>query len=353
MMSFMRKTRIALGTVLPALALVLAACGPTVAQTHQYSDVPVLVAAWDDDKFTVRRGSEIFRRVISVLRENMAREGFRVVDEEAVAVDLGWKVSDRRPKMDLIDLAKSMNRSDTASHQVRALFLIRVRAAAQPKGDGARTEVRVRLNGEIVDVVGNDAPKEYEIAERGYPAPANCLSQRELCIDEVVGDRARELAADLGVTMATKLAHLRNAAAGGGAPRRVSAGTGSGSGDAVTGSRRRASGSGHGMQTPYTVTLKYFERREALTVIGVMADEFPGYNTHTLLRSDQATRKYSYITSAKPHKMEEWITILLDDMNFDTDREIRIAINGADILVEKIVPTGDRPRSPDERARFK
>ena len=107
------------------------------------------------------------------------------------------------------------------------------------------------------------------------------------------------------------------------------------------------------METPYTVTLRYFDRREALTIIGVMADEFPGYNTHTLLTADQATRKYSYITSAKPHKLEEWLAILLEDMNFNPDKEIRIAIDGADITVEKIVSTKDRPRSRDEKALFK
>ena len=51
--------------------------------------------------------------------------------------------------------------------------------------------------------------------------------------------------------------------------------------------------------------------------------------------------------------MEEWLTILLGDMNFNPDKEVRIAINGAKITVEKIVPTDDRPRSTDERARFK
>ena len=165
----------------------------------------------------------------------------------------------------------------------------------------------------------------------------------------MVGERARELAADLGVVMATKLEHLRKVSVGSGQPPTAS-------GRAVTGATRgtvRGKGSGHGMVTPYTVTLRYFDRREALTIIGVMADEFPGYNTHTLLSANQAIRKYSYITSAKPHKMEEWLTILLGDMHFNPDKEIRIAINGANITVEKIVPTDNRPRSADEKVRFK
>ena len=51
--------------------------------------------------------------------------------------------------------------------------------------------------------------------------------------------------------------------------------------------------------------------------------------------------------------MEEWITILLEYMNFNPDKQVRIAIRGEDITVEKIVPTDERPRSADEKARFR
>ena len=347
MSNYLRRTGTALAAIVPALVLLVSACGPAVAQT-QYSDVPVLVAAEDENKNSVKRSSEIFKRVIGALQEGMYRTGFRVVDEESVAVDLGWRVSDRRPKMELLEIAKDMNKSGTASHQVRALFLFRVFAVAEPRGDGSRSRVRVRINGEVYDVVGNNKVGDFEIAQRQFPGPADCLKpeQRGLCITEVVGERARELAA-------TKLEHLRKVSVGG-QERRSSGGSGSGSEQAVTGDARSTRrGGGHGMQTPYTITLRYFDRREALTIIGVMADEFPGYNTHTLLTANQATRKYSYITSAKPHKMEEWLTILLGDMNFNPDKEVRIAINGANITLEKIVPTDDRPRSADERVRFK
>lgn len=350
MMNVMGKTRTVLGVMLPALAIILAACGPTVAQT-QYSDVPVLVAAWDEDKESIRRGSEIYRRIISMLRDELYFKGFRVVDEESVAVDQDWEIRDRRPKMDLLDLAKSMNRSDKATHHVRALVLFRVFAKAREKGGGARTEVVLRINGETYDVLGNSAIGEFEIGDRKGNAPANCIKpkHRDLCIREVVGKQAREIASDLGNVLATKLEQLREKSVGGGQAR-------AGSGGAVTGdteARRPGSGSGHGIVRPYTITLRRFERREALTIIGTMADEFPGYRTHTLMSLDSRTRRYSYITSAKPHKMEEWITILLEDMNFNPDKQVRIAIRGEDIAVEKIVPTDERPRSADEKARFR
>ena len=100
-------------------ALVLATSASALAQTR-YSDVPVLVVGEDEDPQTVSRSHEIFQRVIAELKGVMSRAGFRVIDEGAVSVDLGWEIRDRRPKMELIDLAKLMNRSGDATHGVRA-----------------------------------------------------------------------------------------------------------------------------------------------------------------------------------------------------------------------------------------
>ena len=329
-----------------AVAAMLGGCAAASAQT-QYNDVPVLVAGEDEDKTTVKRSSDIFKRVIAELKHGMKRTGFRMVDEESVAVDLGWTIRDRRPKTELLQLAKMMTKSGKASHRVRALVLFRIHAAAKPLS--GLTKVQTRIDGEVYDIVSNEFIDTFEMPRQEYPAPADCL-QNKVCISEVVGDRAREIAGSLGVVLARKLARYRDVSAG--AP----AGGSGGSGQAVTGGSRgsaAAGGSGHGMQTPYTVTLRYFERREALTVIGVMADEFPGYRSHTAISVDPAVRKYEYVTSAKPNKMEEWLTILLGDMNFDVDKEVVISIRGADITVDKIVPTADRPRSQDEKSRFK
>ena len=315
-----------------------------MAQT-EYGDVPVLAVGEDEDKTTVKRSSDIFKRVIAELRHGMKRTGFRMIDEESVAVDLGWKIRDRRPKMELIQLAKLMTKSGKANHRVRAVVLFRVHAAA--KQLTGLTKVQTRIDGEIYDVVSNEFIDTFEMPRQEYPAPADCL-RNKLCISEIVGDRAREIAGSLGVVLARKLARYRDVSAG------ARAGGGGSGGGAVTGdgveSRR---GAGHGMQTPYTVSLRYFDRVEALSIIGVMADEFPGYKSHTLISQDPAVRKYEYVTSAKPHKMEEWITILLRDMNFDPDKEVTMLIRGADVTVEKIVPTPDRPRSGDEKARFR
>ena len=338
--------------VMPAAALAfggLLAGAPAAAQT-QYNDVPVLVVGEDEDKTTVKRSSDIFKRVLAELTHGMKRTGFRMVDEESVAVDLGWKVKDRRPKRELIEVAKLMTKSGKATHRVRAMVLFRIHAAA--KSLGSLTKVQTRIDGEIYDIVSNEFIDTFEMPRQEYPAPADCLDSK-VCITETVGDRAREIAGSLGVVLARKLARYRDASAGGTGGRRAGGGPVTGDEGRTGGGQGAAAGSsGHGMQTPYTVTLRYFDRREALTIIGVMADEFPGYRSHTLISQAPAVRKYEYVTSAKPHKMEEWITILLGDMNFDPDRDVAILFQGSEITVEKIVPTPGRPKSQDEKARF-
>ena len=108
---------------------------------------------------------------------------------------------------------------------------------------------------------------------------------------------------------------------------------------------------GHGLVTPYTFTLQHFTRSEAMDIIDVMVNEFPGYGTHTLIRSDSATRQYSYVTSAGVHKLEEWLTILLGDMNLNPDTDVNINIEGTEITVEKLHPSRGNPRFSHRNVR--
>ena len=318
-------------------AQMLAALAPALAQTP-YPDVRVLVAGEDEDLGTVRRSDEIFQGVIDELKGVLSRAGFHVIDEDAVAVGLGWKIRDRRPRMDLIGLAKDMNQSDKAAHHVRALVLFSIHVVYD-HSPYSHTRILVRLRANIYDLASSRFIDTHHPKEELYKVSPLCR-HRDGCKSEA-GRKARDLAPAFGAGLATKLARYRDVAASGGGTRKGDVGV------------IKPAGSGHGIETPYTVTFNYFDRREAVTIVAVMADEFPGYRSHRLMRTDQAVRKYSYRTTAKPAKLEEWLTVLLADMNFDPDKEIRIAIDGTDITVDKIVPTPDRPRSADERAIFK
>ena len=306
------------------------------------TNIPVLVMSEDEDPTTVKRSSDIFKRVIAELRGAMQRHGFRMIDEESVAVDLGWTVRDRRPKTELIETVKLMNQSRNASHRVRAWVLFRIHA--QAKQLDFSTKVQTRIDGELYDAASNQFLDTFEMPRETYPAPADCL-ESALCITEVVGDRAREIAAGLGEVLALKLERY--------SPPNVGDSRRTGPDVPVTSDRPSGGDDGHGLLTPYTLTLRYFDNREAITVVGVMADEFPGYSSHELLDKSAAIRRYSYVTTAKAAKLEEWLYILLNDMGFDPEKETLVQVQGTDIRVEKLVPTPQRPESKDEKRRFR
>ena len=341
----MPRTDKLLGLV--AVLLFASACAtmppPAGAQGNVGTNIPVLVMGEDEDPNSVKRSSDIFKRVIAELRGAMQRHGFRMIDEESVAVDLGWEITERRPKSELIEAVKLMSKSNQASHQVRAWVLFRIHA--QAKELSFSTKVQARIDGEIYDAASNQFLDTFEMPREEYPAPKDCL-ESSICISEVVGDRAREIAGGLGEVLARKLARYSPPRDSGGSGTAVTGGSGGSGGSTHT-------GAGHGMMTPYTVTLRYFEDREALTVVGVMADEFPGYETHDLINKSPTVRRYNYLTTAKSYKLEEWLYILLRDMGFDTTSDVLIQVQGTEVMVDKLIPTPDRPESPDETQRFK
>ena len=307
------------------------------AQANVGTNIPVLVVSEDEDPTTVKRSSDIFKRVLAELRVAMQRYGFRMLDEESIAVDLGWTIADRRSKIELLEAIKLMSKSRNASHQVRAWVLFRIHAQARQLSFS--TKVQTRIDGEIYDAASNQFLDGFEMPREEYPAPADCLKQ-PLCINEVVGDRAREIAAGLGDVLARKLERYSPPRDSGSSRRSVGSGG------------RSGPGAGHGLLTPYTLTLRYFTNPEALTIVGVMAEEFPGYETHELINKSAAIRRYTYSTTATAAKLEEWLFILLQDMNFNIDRHIAIQMEGTEVTVDKLVPTPSRPESADERRRF-
>ena len=114
------------------------------AQGDVGTNIPVLVMSEDEDPNSVKRSSDIFKRVVAELQGAMQRHGFRMIDEESVAVDLGWEIADRRPKSELIESVKLMGKSDNAAHQVRAWVLVRIHAQAKELSFSTKVQTRDR-----------------------------------------------------------------------------------------------------------------------------------------------------------------------------------------------------------------
>lgn len=109
---------------------------------------------------------------------------------------------------------------------------------------------------------------------------------------------------------------------------------------------------GHGMVTPYTLTLRGFTDREAFAIMAAMAEEFPGYRSHDLISRSGSVRNYAYVSTAKSYKLEEWLTSQLINMGFDADRDVLIQGRGVSISIEKLASSPSR-EAPAERPRFR
>jgi len=321
--SKIKQGAFSLGVMALTGGLILTMNAPASAQTG--ANIRVLVMGEDSDPASVKRSSDIYKRVLAEMKGSMMRYNFKMVDEEMAAVDLGWNVTDRRPKVELLEAVKLMNASPNATHHARAMVLFRIHATTRDLSFS--NKVTTRIDGEIYDMATNQFLDTFELAPGAYAAPADC---NKICITEVVGERAREIAMSLGDILGKKLSYL--------SPSDTANNTGD--------------DNGYGMVTTYTVTLRHFDTREGLSVIGVMADEFPGYISHNLMTKQSALRRYEYVTKAKPYKMEEWLTILLMDMGFDVDNQVNISVENGLIIIDKIIPVTDRPRSNDEETRF-
>ncbi len=251
--------------------LFLSFCAPVVdaaVAKAPLANLPILIVVEDEDPNSLRRSSSIAKRMATTLKSKMNRKSFHVLDEEAVAEDLEWKVRDRRPKMGLFQLPKLLSKSGKAEHQVRAMVLYRTYVAIQ--GPLRFAIVQVRIECDVYDLLSNQFVEGLSLT-REYPAPTKCDYP---CILKFLGDRAREIVGSLGTMLEKKLARYYDVSTGGNAL-----------GPVTEEAHRRGLGSGHTTQIPYVFTLRNFERIEALAIIGFMAEEFPGYKTHSSVRN--------------------------------------------------------------------
>ena len=320
-------------TVFVALAAMVFAFGalvPTQSMAQMGSDIPILVMGEDSDPKSVRRSSDIFRRVISSLQEQMSRYDFYVVDEEILAVEMGWQVRERRPKTELIQVVQLANQSGDPRLQVRAMAVFKIRAAAL--NVGFATKAMVRVTGDIYDWEARRFIGSWEAPRMEFPAPANCTG---ICIEEVVGDKARDVAATVGDVLRKKLAYLTR---GAGAAAGTAPATGTGS------------ATGPGLTTTYAFTFRNFTTREILEITEVMENEFPHYVRSRAPSGDTARMDYGYVSKAPSHKIYKWINILLMDMGLDPDSQVKLTMQRSAFQLDKLFgssPTttqGGQPR---------
>ena len=290
---------------------------PALARSQ--NNISVIVMGEDEDPTSFSRKSEVFKQVLAELKHGMLRHGFRIRDEEMIAVDLGWKVVERRPKTQLIEAAKLANHSAKANLRSRALVLFRIHAVKRKFKHFVK--VKTHISGELYDLENNEFLGNFTLSTATYTAPLNC---DQPCIANVVGKRANEIATRIGDVLGKELAYL-SAATGRGRCGKSS----------TQGGRGNRCG---GLQSTYTVTLRHFDAPETLQLINTMAGEFPCYTSHDLLPGKtSAVRRYEYVSRAKSGKIEEWLNIVLMDMGLNPDKNVEIIFTGNEFILDKIV----------------
>lgn len=322
-----------------ALAMAISACSSsTPAHAQSRDNIPVIVMPEDSDPKTVKRTSDINKRVMAELKQSMMNHGFRMIDEEMMAVELGWKVRDRRPKTELIKAAKLANKEANASLRSRALALYRIHAYKQDQGFA--NELKVRIDGELYDLQSNEFLGTYEIPLKSYSAPADCNAP---CISEEVGKHARDIATSIGEVLGRKLAYLS-----------PSSGSGTSSTVSSSGDPRCKN-----MTTPFTLSMKRFDPKEANKLISVMTNKgnvsanskFPCYVRHNLLGREAAVQKYEYVSSATTAKLNQWISVILQDMGLKPSEDVVMRVSGNEIFLEKVIERSEPQDVPDD-AKF-
>ncbi len=331
-----------------SLAFITCAMTPTVSQAQQGTDIPVIVMGEDSDPMSVARSSDIFRRVISMLQEQMSRYDFYVIDEEILAVEMGWQVRERRPKTELMQVVQLANQSRDPRLQAKAMVVFKIRAAAQ--NVGFATKAMVRITGDIYDYDARRFIGSWEAPRMEFPAPANCDG---MCIQEVVGDHARDVAGQLGDVLRKKLAYLTRGAgtpAVQAAPMPTPAPAASALGP-INNTAACPPDLDSGLTTTYAVVMSNFTTREYMQIKDVMEHEFPCFVTTRNPTGDTSKRIYGYVSRASGSKIEEWLNIVLIDMGLDPDSQVKVITSGTEIMLDKIF--GSSPQGPGAAPRFR
>jgi len=297
------------------------ACTPSNLMAQSGEGIPVMVLGEDSDRDSIPRSSDIFRRVLNELKQQMSRYNFYVIDEEMMAADFGWQVRDRRPKSELVKVVDLANQSGNFAYQTRAMVIFKIRAAQRDLGFAK--EAFVRVTGEIYDVEARRFIDSFEVPRMDFPIT------KELTED--VGDHARDIAAALGDTLRKKLAFASRGAA--------TSNVGTESGASSTG----------GLVSTYSFTFRNFSTREVYTMIDVMEEEFPGFKSARSPEGSSAAFKYGYVTTAKGDKLHRWINIMLMDMGLDPDTQVSLTKRGNEYEIDKLFDNnqGNAPADPN------
>ncbi|MDE0001646.1 MAG: hypothetical protein OXQ29_03000 [Rhodospirillaceae bacterium] len=247
---------------------------------------PILLIVDDEDGSTVKRSSKIAATLRSALTHHMNRTGLQAIDEETVIARLGWKLQDRLAKAELHRFIKLVRKSNRFS-DVRAVVLLKLGMAMHRSKTGSVLAVRAGV--ELWDFSSHRLIDAFQMPPLEYRAASQCDAS---CVSDLLSHGTQKVAVGIGTVLARKLARHRSRSA----------------------------------SRDYTVTFRHFHQQEVHAIVGVMAEELPGYKNHRLITNTPDMRSYAYVTSADPAKLEGWLTMLLGGMGLTPGKDVQILV---------------------------
>lgn len=302
---------------LKAIFTIVALLLPSTLIAHE-APIRVVVMGEDVDADTIPRSNEIYKRVVAELQQSLIRENITVIDEDMIAVRLGFSYNQFRDKQELIQTMSVANETTDATVRSRLGVIFAIFPNVQEMSMTRKLTVRVR--GQIYDLKSLRALSSFEVS-----APeAVTLSQdpsmcNRLCVEERAGEVAIDLARELGAVLSQKL-HILVEDEGFGADLTGSASGGEAAGDGV-------------LQSVYSIEFKLMRNSDVLRAVRIL--EASEVREIELIKSNNTQRVYSVTTNKNLGDLEERIMLVLLDLGVDIDR-LRFSSFGTELTVEAL-----------------
>ncbi len=258
----------------------------------------ILVLADDADPDSVPASNDIHYRITAELRERMRQWGYEVLDTDAVLARIGWQqVPNRASRLDKLKFAQAACSNGDSTTCPRVVVFVKARAAVE--GTAFGTVASIRLQGDMVDATNLSTLGNWQPVRDSFTAPSPCSA---FCRDEVIGDNAYNIAADLSDVLRIKLDEALNVTAPSANPVKTA--------DAD-------------IRTEYMITFRNFSTAEVLSMLDIMETQFPGRPSVGDHEGSRMAWKQNYSSLLNNSQLERQFYKLLLDMGF-AEEEFRV-----------------------------
>lgn len=320
------------------LTLILLAAGlvnlpaSMLASAHE-APIRIVVVGEDIDRDSVTRSSEVYKRVVAELQQRLIAENIFVIDEDMIAVRLGFAYTTDRSKQDLIRALNIANTTTDATVRSRLGVVFSIFPNIHTMDFTRKLDVRVR--GQIYDLQTLRALSSFEAAApESVTVPLKESLCNWQCVEEKVGDISVDLAREVGVVLTRKLHLLVEDSGALGTSLAGDPNAGSLAEGSLSGSAEGGVAAGDGLfDSVYTLKFNLMKTSDVLRAVRTM--EATMVREIELLKSNQTQRIYSVTTNKDLGDLEERIMFMLLDQGVDIDRLLFKSF-GTEITIEQL-----------------